>query len=89
LDETGRLKDRCRNVLASGGELYWPEHNIETPGNGARVVTAKWLPLRGSNGTPQYLLGVVEDVTERTIVEQQLQQARKKEAIGNLTDDCT
>ena len=33
----------------------------------------------------QYLLGVVEDVTERKAIEQQLRQAQKMEAVGNLT----
>jgi signal transduction histidine kinase len=33
----------------------------------------------------QYVLGVVEDVTERKQLDDQLRQAQKMEAVGNLT----
>ena len=38
---------------------------IETPAHGTRLVTTKRLPILGDDGEPQYLLGVIEDVTER------------------------
>src|SRR5216683_391509 len=36
-------------------------------------------------GDPLYLVGTLHDVTERRQTEQQLRQAQKMEAIGNLT----
>src|SRR5262249_33970780 len=36
-------------------------------------------------GKPEYLLGFSEDITERKAIEQQLRQAVKMEAVGQLT----
>jgi PAS domain S-box-containing protein len=74
-----------RKVLESRSNCFAAEHRVETPRNGARVVTANRVPIFDRNGDVQYLLGVVEDVTERKAVEDQLRQAQKMEAIGNLT----
>ncbi len=41
--------------------------------------------IRGNDGKPQYLVSVVEDVTERKAIEEQLQQAQKMEVVGQLT----
>jgi PAS domain S-box-containing protein len=61
------------------------EHTIETPGHGLRVGVSKAIPIFNGEGEPQYVLVVVEDVTERKATEQQLRQAQKMEAVGNLT----
>ncbi len=74
-----------RQVIKSGSNLYSAEHKVETPRNGARVVTSNRIAIRDQNGEVQYILGVLEDVTERKAVEDQLRQAQKMEAIGNLT----
>ena len=41
--------------------------------------------MRDQIGEVQYLIGVTEDMTERKAVEEQLRQAQKMEAVGNLT----
>jgi signal transduction histidine kinase len=41
--------------------------------------------VRDGAGVPLYLAGTVHDVTEQRYTEQQLRQAQKMEAIGNLT----
>ncbi len=41
--------------------------------------------LAGSDGRPSLALGITEDITQRRLTEQQLVQAQKMEAIGNLT----
>ena len=72
-------------LAQSGAEIFLPEHIIETPNNGPRLVASRRLPIRDQHGELQYLLGVVEDVTERKAIEQQLRQSQKMEAVGNLT----
>src|SRR5205807_6519583 len=48
------------------------EHVIRTPENGARLVTSKRLRLSSPDGNPAYLLGLVEDITERKRSEAQI-----------------
>jgi len=74
-----------REMSNSQAELYVPEHLINTPRNGVRLVTSNRICVRDRNGEVQYLLGVSEDMTERKGVEDQLRQAQKMEAVGNLT----
>ena len=79
------IVEHDRKLLDTHPELYVPEHLITTPRNGVRLVTSKRICVRDQNGEVQYLLGVTEDMTERKGIEDQLRQAQKMEAIGNLT----
>ncbi len=80
-----------RRALAGDGVLDIPEHVVDTP-SGRRIVHSRKVVVHGSDGTPRYLLGISEDITERKTAEQereritgQLQQAQKMQAIGQLT----
>jgi len=79
------IEEHDRQLLDTRSSFYVPEHKIETPRNGTRVVTSNRIAVRDNNGEVQYLVSVVEDVTERKNVEDQLRQAQKMEAVGNLT----
>jgi len=79
------IVEHDRQLLASRSNFFVPEHKIETPCNGTRIVTSNRIAVRDNNDEIQYLVGVVEDMTERKAVEDQLRQAQKMEAIGNLT----
>jgi diguanylate cyclase (GGDEF)-like protein/PAS domain S-box-containing protein len=61
-----------RTLLASDGQLCFEEHPIDTPGKGQRIVTSKRMVIRDCQGDPEYLLTVVEDVTERKRSEAQI-----------------
>ncbi len=65
--------------------LSLDEHELQTPKNGTRTVTSKRLCMRAENGDPQYIISVIEDITERKNLGRQLLQAQKMEAVGNLT----
>src|SRR5262249_56074897 len=55
------------------------------PRKGVRFITSKRFVVRSTDYANEYLVGVVEDVTERKLSEERLRQAQKMETIGNLT----
>jgi PAS domain S-box-containing protein len=61
------------------------EYRIIRPGGEVRHVHREWELIRDDAGNLVQLLGTIQDVTERRQIEQQLRQAQKMEAIGNLT----
>jgi PAS domain S-box-containing protein len=71
--------------LASETDLFIDEHPFTPPDGPTRYVTARTMCIRAGNGTPQYLLAVLDDVTERRSVRHQLALAQKMEAVGRLT----
>ena len=63
-------------LLQSDGYLFFDEHPVDTPGKGSRFVTSKRLIIRDSKKKPQYLLGVIEDVTERKRAKDELRSTQ-------------
>ena len=66
-----------REVLAGKIPLDIPEENIETRTRGQRILHTKKIPILNSNGEPQFLLGISEDITERKTAEKALQNAKE------------
>jgi len=75
---------RDRQALASGQPLDIPEEPIYTRGKGRRILHTVRVPIPDETGRPAYLLGFSVDITDRLMLEQQLRQAQKMEAIGRL-----
>lgn len=70
---------RDRHVLATGQPLdRWSEY-LRTPDRGVRLLHTRMVPLLGQDGTPRYLLGISEDITEQREAEDQLRRARERE----------
>jgi PAS domain S-box-containing protein len=76
-------KDRA--VLESGAIQVTPEETINTRDKGVRLLRTIKVPVKDKSGKAEYLLGYSEDITERKAIEQQLRQAVKMEAVGQLT----
>jgi diguanylate cyclase (GGDEF)-like protein/PAS domain S-box-containing protein len=71
-------------VLQSGDQLFVDEHPLHTPGNGMRLVTSKRLAILGPNGAPEYLLGVIEDITERRQAEERIAHLAHHDPLTDL-----
>ena len=79
------LTTRDEQLLKSESQQSVDEFTFDSAHNGQRVVLSRRLVIRNSNGEPQYLVGVMQDLTEQKAIEQHLQQAQKMETVGNLT----
>jgi len=76
---------RDEQSLLIGGEMFLHEDAITLPSGKVRYLTSKRACIRDADGNPQYLINVIEDVTERRLVQDQLAQAQRMEAVGQLT----
>ena len=66
---------RDRDVLASGQLLDIAEEPIHTKFRGVRILHTKKMPLLDEEGTPQFILGISEDITEQKQAEVELRKA--------------
>ncbi len=61
------------------------EVKIVRPDGKVRLLRVEGRPVMDADGAIRRISGTMQDVTERRLIEQQLSQAQKMEAIGNLT----
>ena len=73
-----------RKLVASGEPAFLDEHAVVTPANGTRFVTATRLSVTGPDGTPQYLIAVINDLTERKHNEQRIEHMAHHDALTEL-----
>jgi PAS domain S-box-containing protein len=75
-DEADFFTATDREVLACGRLLDIPQEPIQTRSGEVRYLHTKKIPIVGKEGTPQYLLGISEDITDRKRVEEALRLAK-------------
>jgi diguanylate cyclase (GGDEF)-like protein/PAS domain S-box-containing protein len=73
----------ANNTLRSHQPTVVRDDEIHTSSNGTRLVTAKSIAVRGDDGKVQYLLTVLDDMTERRRTEQRIAHMAHYD---NLTD---
>jgi diguanylate cyclase (GGDEF)-like protein/PAS domain S-box-containing protein len=71
-------------VIAQPKLQFHDARAVETPGNGVRLMTSTRLPIIGDNGKPQYLVNVLQDVTERKQAEERIAHLAHYDALTDL-----
>jgi diguanylate cyclase (GGDEF)-like protein/PAS domain S-box-containing protein len=71
-------------MVESGTAEFFDVHTIQTPGNGTRIVTTHRLPILDESGKPQYLMGVIDDVTDRKRAEARIAFLAHHDALTDL-----
>lgn len=74
-DEADFFTQKDREVLQNKKLLDIPEETIETKNLGQRILHTKKIPILNQDGTPHYLLGISEDITQRKKIEKTLADA--------------
>ena len=79
-----RIEAEDRKLIASGQPTFLDEHSVITPSNGTRVVTAMRLLVKMPDGKPQYLICVINDLTERKRSEQRIEHMAQHDSLTDL-----
>ncbi|WP_437336782.1 PAS domain-containing protein [Sorangium sp. So ce394] len=72
-----RIDAESRAVLAGGVPVEMPEIHVSSSRLGPRIGHARWIPMEAAEGKGRYLLGIIEDITER----KKIDDAKRHEAI--------
>nr|WP_228748293.1 EAL domain-containing protein [Bradyrhizobium sp. BR 10289] len=79
------VSEQDRRVVDSGTPMFQEGHLLEVGVNGHdRLVNSRKLLVCDSNGAPQYVVGVIEDVTERITNEARISHLAHHDALTDL-----
>jgi diguanylate cyclase (GGDEF)-like protein/PAS domain S-box-containing protein len=73
-----------RHLLNTLSRQFVDEHPLELPNGRKRIVTTMRLPIIGDDGKPQYLVTVLQDVTEHRRAEARIAHLRHYDSLTDL-----
>ncbi len=88
-ERADRIVESDNQALRSNQVVTVSEHALVTPNNGTRLVTAKKVAILNRDDKPQYLLTVLDDVTERRRTEDFIWQLAHKDSLTDLPNRAT
>jgi len=77
------------DALRSLQPITLSDHAVHTPGNGVRIATATTVAIRDDNFVPQYLVTVLQDVTERKRNEERIARMAHHDHMTDLPNRTT
>ena len=78
------IQARDKELLESKSKLMHATHRVAMPNNDTRLVTSRRITILGEEGEPQYLIGVIEDITERARSEERIAHLAHHDALTDL-----
>jgi diguanylate cyclase (GGDEF)-like protein/PAS domain S-box-containing protein len=72
--------------LQDSSTIQYKEYDVETPERGTRIHASRRIAIPDSQGQPQYLMIVIEDVTERKKSEQRIAFMAHHDALTGLAN---
>jgi diguanylate cyclase (GGDEF)-like protein/PAS domain S-box-containing protein len=78
------ILERDRFMLDHREALFYDEHAVATPGNGERYITSKRILIFDAKAEPQYLLTVINDVTERRLASERIAHLTSHDVLTGL-----
>ncbi|MBC8096647.1 MAG: PAS domain-containing protein, partial [Akkermansiaceae bacterium] len=87
LEELVHPEDRARwitNIPEHLTENWEQEYRIVRPDGTTRWIRTRAFPVRNEAGEVYRIAGLTEDITDRRMLEDQLRQSQKMEAVGQL-----
>ncbi len=88
-DHADFVVSRDIEALRANGPIQVREHTVEISNHDIRIVTSRKVAIRGDDGKPEYLLSLLEDVTERKHTEQRIDHMAHYDTLTDLPNRAT
>ncbi|MGE3140845.1 MAG: PAS domain-containing protein, partial [Thermoleophilia bacterium] len=84
-DDREAVHESIHAVLGADGDEWSAEYRFQRGDGSYATVTDRGSVVRDAAGVPRRMLGGIRDVTEQRLLEDQVRQGQRLEALGQLT----